>query len=188
MVEVLVRDEVLGAPHTSLNAPIGATRRYTVGVWVGNFDGKPMWNVSGVSGAAPAWFEVVTRLHRGNLPAKGKRPDGVTVRRISFPDEAEPARDELFLAGTEPEKASAPRFAARPPRIVYPSEGMVVALDPDIPGALQRLFFESRGGAEGCSWDLDGEALGRADRPAPWSPSLARFPVLLLPKECIELE
>jgi penicillin-binding protein 1C len=150
---------------------VGFTDRYTVGAWVGNFDGKPMWNVSGVSGAAPAWAEVVARLHRGRIPAQGRRPPGVTVRRVSFPDEAEPARDELFLAGTEPEALSAPRFAARPPRIAYPSEGMVVALDPDIPGTLQRLFFESRGGSEGCLWELDGEAMGRADRPLPWSPS-----------------
>ena len=32
---------------------IGFTHKVTVGVWVGNFGGEPMWNVSGVSGAAP---------------------------------------------------------------------------------------------------------------------------------------
>ncbi len=35
---------------------IGFSDRYTVGVWVGNFDGEPMRNVSGVSGAAPVWL------------------------------------------------------------------------------------------------------------------------------------
>ncbi len=32
---------------------VGYSDRYTVGVWVGNFTGQPMWNVSGVTGAAP---------------------------------------------------------------------------------------------------------------------------------------
>jgi len=32
---------------------IGYTSRYTVGVWVGNFSGAPMRDVSGVTGAAP---------------------------------------------------------------------------------------------------------------------------------------
>ena len=31
---------------------IGYTSRYTVGVWVGNASGAPMWDVSGTSGAA----------------------------------------------------------------------------------------------------------------------------------------
>ena len=30
---------------------VGFQRRYTVGVWVGNADGAPMWDVSGVSAA-----------------------------------------------------------------------------------------------------------------------------------------
>jgi penicillin-binding protein 1C len=30
-----------------------------VGVWVGNADGAPMWDVSGVTGAAPAWNAIV---------------------------------------------------------------------------------------------------------------------------------
>jgi penicillin-binding protein 1C len=32
---------------------VGFSDRYSVGVWVGNFSGAPMWDVSGVSGAAP---------------------------------------------------------------------------------------------------------------------------------------
>ena len=29
---------------------VGFSRRYTVGVWVGNFSGEPMRNVSGITG------------------------------------------------------------------------------------------------------------------------------------------
>src|SRR4029450_10493318 len=42
---------------------IGYTSRYTVGVWVGNFSGAPMHDVSGVTGAAPSWRDL---LHRSD--------------------------------------------------------------------------------------------------------------------------
>ncbi|MET0964739.1 MAG: penicillin-binding protein 1C [Noviherbaspirillum sp.] len=44
---------------------IGYSARYTVGVWVGNASGAPMWHVSGVSGAAPVWQDVMHYLHAG---------------------------------------------------------------------------------------------------------------------------
>ena len=37
------------------NWALGFSRRYTVGVWVGNRGGAPMHGVSGVMGAAPIW-------------------------------------------------------------------------------------------------------------------------------------
>ena len=37
---------------------VGSSSRYTAGVWAGNFSGEPMWNVSGISGAAPVWVEI----------------------------------------------------------------------------------------------------------------------------------
>ena len=43
---------------------IGYSQKYTVGVWVGNFSGAPMWNVSGITGAAPVWLDVMNYLHR----------------------------------------------------------------------------------------------------------------------------
>ena len=58
---------------------VGFSRRYTVGVWVGNFSGAPMHDVSGVTGAAPIWAEVMDWLHR----------DGGTRRRPSPPRDVE---------------------------------------------------------------------------------------------------
>jgi penicillin-binding protein 1C len=46
------------------NWALGYTPEFTVGVWVGNFDGSPMMHVSGVSGAAPVMHEVFEELHR----------------------------------------------------------------------------------------------------------------------------
>lgn len=41
---------------------VGYSKKYTVGVWVGNLDGSPMWDVSGVTGAAPIWNAVMNLL------------------------------------------------------------------------------------------------------------------------------
>ncbi|KOT16128.1 penicillin-binding protein 1C [Burkholderia mallei] len=55
------------------NWALGYTSRYTVGVWVGNADGSPMWDVSGVTGAAPVWAAIVGYLHR-DLASRAPRP------------------------------------------------------------------------------------------------------------------
>ncbi|MET0218853.1 MAG: penicillin-binding protein 1C, partial [Burkholderiales bacterium] len=59
------------------NGCVGYSDRYTVGVWVGNFGGEPMRNVSGVSGAAPVWLAVMNALHQGQELKLSPRPDGV---------------------------------------------------------------------------------------------------------------
>jgi penicillin-binding protein 1C len=154
---------------------IGSTGRFTVGVWVGNAGGRPMHGVSGVSGAAPVWRELVT--HLGATPAP-PAPPGLT--RVE---------GEWYLAGTEPapERASthaesdptrgAPRVAtgaasrgdesrerrtrrAAPFGIETPRAGTVIALDPDIPAAAQRVVLR---GALG-QWLLDGQPLGHGSR------------------------
>ena len=47
---------------------VGFTTDYTVATWVGNFDGKPMENVSGVAGAAPLWSRIMMHLHSQEEP------------------------------------------------------------------------------------------------------------------------
>ena len=46
------------------NWTIGYTRRVTVGVWVGNFDRRPLRNSSGVTGAAPIFQAVMLAADR----------------------------------------------------------------------------------------------------------------------------
>ena len=45
------------------NWAMAYTPEFTVGVWVGNFDGSPMHEVSGVTGAAPIMHAVMDHLH-----------------------------------------------------------------------------------------------------------------------------
>jgi penicillin-binding protein 1C len=55
---------------------VGFTRAYTVGVWVGNFDGSAMRGISGVTGAAPLWNRIMLHLHERDDPAPFDPPYG----------------------------------------------------------------------------------------------------------------
>jgi penicillin-binding protein 1C len=60
------------------NWTVGYTTQYTVGVWVGNFNGQEMRFVSGVSGAGPIFTDVITYLHSspyGQPPADFSIPE-----------------------------------------------------------------------------------------------------------------
>jgi penicillin-binding protein 1C len=168
---------------------IGYSRRYTVGVWVGNFSGAPMRDVSGITGAAPVWRDVMTWLHRdGAVPSRAPAPPpGVVGRRVVLEAAAEPPRLEWFLAGTEPASPATPGLrtalaGARPPRILAPAAGTMVALDPDIPPARQRVVLEAAGGAA-LRFVLDGADLGPAAAPILWSPAPGRHTLALVDAE-----
>jgi penicillin-binding protein 1C len=155
---------------------VGFSSRYVVGVWVGNFSGEPMWNVSGISGAAPVWLEVMEQLHRKEVSLPPGAPAGVEQSGVTLPDESRTR--EWFLSGTAPEQVRLVRVEGRP-RIRYPSEETVFAVDPDIPPGRQRVFFESVPGSTESIWELDGTPLGSADRPYPWSPREGRHELTL---------
>jgi penicillin-binding protein 1C len=148
---------------------VGFSRDYTVGVWVGNFPGEPMWNVSGMTGAAPVWAEITAYLHRGRSEEASKPPPGVVAQHVAFPGGVEDERTEWFISGTEPSRPSLALGSNPVPRIRFPSEGMIVALDPDIPEGRQLLFFEARH-AGGYRYVLDGLTIGAPDRLVPWRP------------------
>ncbi|MEQ1567509.1 MAG: penicillin-binding protein 1C, partial [Myxococcota bacterium] len=75
------------------NWTVGTAGRTTVGVWVGNFDGRPMGDVSGVTGAGPLWATVMDRATRGELSVLGLRPADLSVlglRPAEFPPPPDP--------------------------------------------------------------------------------------------------
>jgi len=149
---------------------VGYSERYTVGVWVGNFDGQPMWDVSGVSGAAPVWRDVMDYLHRDRPGMQAAHPPGLLKRRVRYVPAHEPAREEWFLAGTETALVEAVPAARRAPGIVYPPDGSILAVDPDIPDSVERVRFRAEG-VQGHRWRLDGADLGPAAAPLSWRPA-----------------
>jgi len=131
---------------------LGFSSRYTVGVWIGNFSGAPMHDVSGISGAAPAWAAIMRRLHAETPSLPPDPPRGLTRKRVQPPGEA--PRREWFLPGSEPHGTTW-NAATPPPEIVNPGDGGILALDPDIPPARQRLVFQASHAPVGAWWQLD---------------------------------
>jgi penicillin-binding protein 1C len=148
---------------------VGYTSRHTVGVWVGNFSGEPMRDVSGITGAAPIWLDVMNYLHRGEPGDAPEPPAGILARPVTFQRSSEPGRVEWFLRGTEP-VAPGRTLGTGLPRIIAPASGTIIALDPDIPPSRQRVAFEARGGGPRSRWILDGVDLGSAAAPHLWAP------------------
>ncbi len=64
------------------NWAVGTSSRYTVGVWAGHFDGRPMQDVSGVTGAAPLLREVLLYLHSATAAQPVARPAGMAPHKI----------------------------------------------------------------------------------------------------------
>ncbi|HAK59361.1 MAG TPA: penicillin-binding protein 1C [Nitrospiraceae bacterium] len=149
---------------------VGYSNTYTVGVWVGNFSGSSMWNVSGMSGAAPVWFEVMNYLHRA-VPSKPPEPPrDVIAQYVTFPEQfGLSGKQEWFIRGTEMEAVKQERRAYNT-KILYPSSGTIIALDPDIPEGQQKIFFESTSDTSGMTWMLDGIVLGQGQALS-WTPS-----------------
>jgi penicillin-binding protein 1C len=159
------------------NWTVGFTSRYTVGVWVGNADGTPMWDVSGVTGAAPVWAAIVGYLHRHVPSTPPVAPPGVIQTPVTFENNVEPARDDWFVRGTQTPSvglaanaSDVTRSTRGAVRIGTPIDGTIFALDPDIPASRQRVWFERASGASlRSTWRLDGKTLGHAPR-MPWLP------------------
>ncbi|MFH1058611.1 MAG: penicillin-binding protein 1C [Pseudomonadota bacterium] len=167
---------------------LGYTADYTVGVWAGNFAAEPMRGVSGVTGAAPLWRQVMLYLHRqtpGGLPA---RPAGIVARPVCAASGAAagpdcPAREEEFFAADHPPPGPCPLHSpapapAGPPRLALlaPAPEAVYALDPDVPPELQIITCraDAKGAVSGAAWRLDGRALPAG--PDPLARRLALMP------------
>jgi penicillin-binding protein 1C len=64
------------------NWTIGFTPEFTVGVWVGNFEGAPMHEVSGVTGAGPILHGIFEHLHAARGTSWYARPTNIIERSI----------------------------------------------------------------------------------------------------------
>ena len=106
------------------NWTVGYTPSLVTGVWTGNADNEPMHHVSGVTGSAPIWHDVMELLLKGRPVREFVEPPGV-VRvevcadsglrmesgewraetgewRVRRPVRCPHTINELFIAGTEP--------------------------------------------------------------------------------------
>jgi penicillin-binding protein 1C len=164
---------------------IGFSQRYTVGVWVGNFEGDAMHDVSGITGAAPVWLSIMDALHAedGVNSRPPDAPAGLDQRGIRFAPAVEPPRSEWFLAGTATDTMTMIDPQHKPPRISSPPNGVVVALDPDMPPANQAMLFIANPPQQDLSFLLDGRSLASASQHYRWQPQPGRHRLSLVGSE-----
>jgi penicillin-binding protein 1C len=141
---------------------VGYSDRFTVAVWVGNLEGDSMKAVSGTSGAAPVWRDIMIALHNGAPGKLPKRPQGIEQQRISFAANVEPPRTEYFIVGTAQRQQTLAPETARRTRIANPVSGSVYAIDPDIPMDRQRMGVHVAGNAVDYFLILDKKPIGSA--------------------------
>jgi penicillin-binding protein 1C len=139
---------------------VGFSDRFTVAVWIGNAEGDSMTRVSGTSGAAPVWRDVMLALHRDRPGIPPRKPADVTQHPIRFAGTNEAPRSEYFVAGTGQALLAQAPAAGRRPHIVSPVSGSVYALDPDIPTDRQRIRLAATGIVGGERWRLDARDFG----------------------------
>lgn len=89
------------------NWTVGYTPQVAIGVWIGNTDNSPMKKVSGISGAAPVWNELMTYFLKDKPVEQFVRPPGLVEATVCattglLPTKYCPTTKELFIPGTEP--------------------------------------------------------------------------------------
>ncbi len=93
------------------NWTVGFTREVTVAVWAGNFDGTPMINSTGVTGAGPLFHEVMLAAMRGREHAPLLDYTGLITAEVCqlsgdlASDLCPHRRKEWFVPGREPRHA-----------------------------------------------------------------------------------
>ena len=140
--------------HYTDNWAVGVAGNFTVAVWAGNFSGRPMRQVSGVTGAGPllhrALLDVAKRYAPGVLPT----PDAVGATRVRI---CCPATDEWFLPGTAP--APSQLASSTPARdsfaILSPLEGDKYEIPPGIDPRFATIPL--RASSSPVHWFVDGK-------------------------------
>lgn len=180
---------------------VGFTRDYTVATWVGNFDGKPMRRVSGVTGAAPLWHRIIAHVAESATPAAFEPPRGYTRRQMCATTGRRPTRDclgsvsewldrdDLIAWGSPPRPlprtydnwlAAQPEHATETLRIVSPHDGDAFV---NAPGA--RIAVIARG-ARAPSWEVNGRR--RDVRGARWTLALRPGRWTLLARDGVHVD
>lgn len=154
------------------NWAVGYTPDWTVGVWVGNFDGKPMRRVSGVTGAAPLLRDAALAMEKRYGARAFPVPAGIqeaeicpTTGRLAGPACPGAVR-EVFRRGRAPSEdcaahhheISGPARNERP-RVSFPRPGDIFRADPATPREAQAIPFSGEPEGGEWRWFLDGREL-----------------------------
>jgi penicillin-binding protein 1C len=154
---------------------VGFSSKYTVAVWVGNFEGDSMHDVSGVSGAAPVWRALMSELHHDEPSPASPPPPNVTSAKTRFVGTNEAPRLEWFTKDQQSEPTITVALAQPSARIASPANGMVIAVDPDIPPAYQKLPISVEGATGKMRVKLNDQELKLTDGVTLWTPRTGAY-------------
>jgi penicillin-binding protein 1C len=149
------------------NWAIGYTDRYTVGVWVGNFSGAPMWDVSGITGAAPVWRDIIEHLHQSRHSQQPAAPAGLLQQQVRYQPAIESPRQDWVILPRQAAQTAANQSASQTANqnanqtivvnvtpssatLIAPPDSAIIAPDPDIPQQRQALLLQSGGSGRSC--------------------------------------
>jgi penicillin-binding protein 1C len=94
----------------------------------------------------------------------------------------ESGRKEWFIRGTEPHSTDR-KVGQLNQRILYPPSGTILALDPDIPPEVQKVFFISQTEKEDLQWMLNGAVMEGIGKTVSWSPKAGSHFLSMLDRE-----
>jgi penicillin-binding protein 1C len=163
---------------------VGFSRDYTVGVWIGNFDGSAMQGVSGVTGAGPLWSRIMLHLHERDEPPPFPAPAGYVRTQICTTTGHAPMHDcravvyewvkpsdlaavrrpvpEKLGSEYDPWLAQHPESAHSAFRIVFPHNGDVFVRDAvttAVQAREQQIALRAAGTNGKVEWRVNGTAL-----------------------------
>ena len=101
------------------NWTIGYTTDYVMGVWAGNDDNTPMYDVTGVHGAAPIWHDAMLVAEEGHPIRDFVNPGGLEWAQVTYSDGVQTS--DWFLPGTVPSFTFPPTITDTP--TVTPAPG-----------------------------------------------------------------
>ena len=148
------------------NYALGYTPRWTVGVWVGNFDASSMQKVSGITGAGPILHDVALAVNQRYPSPAFTVPAGIVRKKVCNETGllAGPicthTHEEVFDASNVPAVCSGShREQAGRVSITAPQTGDKFMVDPAAPRASQQLKLAATCAQTTCQWSVDGHAL-----------------------------
>lgn len=126
---------------------VGFDHQHTVGIWMGNLDRTPTAGLSGASGPGPLLRAIFAELNRHGSTRRLPTTDGLIPQDICLEKSAEGVclryRTEWFLPGTfSPDIFET---ASREIRLLRPTDGLEIAMDPRVPDTVEALRCEVDG-------------------------------------------
>ena len=164
------------------NLTVGYTPDLVVGVWVGNSDNSEMIGVSGISGAAPIWHDVMERALEGQPAKEFARPAGIIEAEICTDGGRQPSpncppdhrRKEIFKSDQGPQppdeaverqvQSGNPNAPPPPPA----TQGEIVISQPANGSMVGRGRLSIRGTANPPGFQSYNVEYGDGDNPGEW--------------------